>query len=102
MLTLAGMRARWVSFLSSFVGLGLGVTILATTGVVLLSSGPETPERFAAASVLVRSGEARRPAPPFDDGPRGRRNGRGGSRIVSRPCPESGASSRTARSTPRW
>ncbi|MFE5329875.1 ABC transporter permease [Embleya sp. NPDC056575] len=69
MLTLAGMRARWVSFLGSFVGLGLGVTILATTGVVLLSSGPETPERFAAAPVLVRSGEARQPAPPFDDGP---------------------------------
>ncbi|GAB7187360.1 hypothetical protein ATKI12_7191 [Kitasatospora sp. Ki12] len=55
MLSPATVRARWVSFLGTFVALGLGVTILAMTALVLASAEPEAPRRYAATRVVVRS-----------------------------------------------
>ncbi|MFJ6619384.1 FtsX-like permease family protein [Kitasatospora sp. NPDC091335] len=55
MLSLATVRTRWASFLGTFVALGLGVTILAMTALVLASAGPEVPRRYAATQVVVQS-----------------------------------------------
>ncbi|HEY9328861.1 MAG TPA: FtsX-like permease family protein [Streptomyces sp.] len=55
MLSLASVRQRWVSFIGTFTALCLGVTILCMTAMVLLSAGPEAPERYAGTEVLVQS-----------------------------------------------
>ncbi|MFE7525438.1 ABC transporter permease [Kitasatospora sp. NPDC057542] len=55
MLSLATVRARWASFLGTFVALGLGVTILAMTALVLASAEPEVPRRYAGTRVVVQS-----------------------------------------------
>ncbi|MFF5498088.1 FtsX-like permease family protein [Streptomyces aquilus] len=59
MLTLAlrTLRCRWTTFTGSFVALSLGVALLTVMGLTLASSldAPErTPERFAAAPVVVQ------------------------------------------------
>ncbi|MFP3989065.1 FtsX-like permease family protein [Streptomyces sp. E11-3] len=51
------LRTRWVTFVGSFVALGLGVGLIATMGLALASSldAPERgPERFATAPVVVK------------------------------------------------
>ncbi|MFH8616093.1 FtsX-like permease family protein [Streptomyces sp. NPDC017979] len=51
------LRARWVTFVGSFVALGLGVALIAVMGLVLASSldaPARGPERFAAAPVVVK------------------------------------------------
>ncbi|MFD8784979.1 FtsX-like permease family protein [Kitasatospora sp. NPDC059599] len=55
MLSLATIRKRWASFLGTFVALGLGVTILTMTALVLTSAEPEVPRRYAATQVVVQS-----------------------------------------------
>ncbi|MFI9824755.1 ABC transporter permease [Streptomyces sp. NPDC052013] len=72
MLTLAlrTLRARWTAFLGSFVALSLGVALLTATGLVLAASldAPERhPERFAAASVVVKGQDTLRVPTPVGD-----------------------------------
>ncbi|MFF2542393.1 FtsX-like permease family protein [Kitasatospora sp. NPDC058063] len=55
MLSLATVRARWTSLLGTFVALGLGVTVLAMTALVLTSAEPEVPRRYAGTRVVVQS-----------------------------------------------
>lgn len=55
MLTLATVRARWASFIGTFTALALGVALIATTLLVLVSAAPRLPERYAGSTVLVRS-----------------------------------------------
>lgn len=55
MLSLAAVRARWTSLLGTFVALGLGVTVLAMTALVLTSAEPEVPRRYAGTRVVVQS-----------------------------------------------
>nr|WP_203687304.1 FtsX-like permease family protein [Streptomyces sp. SID14515] len=60
MLALRGVRARWVTFVGSFVALALGVGLIAATGLALAATfdAPERgPERFAAAPVVVRAAD---------------------------------------------
>ncbi|BAU84278.1 ABC transporter permease [Streptomyces laurentii] len=57
-LTLRGMRARWVTFVGSFVALALGVGLIATTGLALAATfdAPERgTERFGGAQVVVQA-----------------------------------------------
>lgn len=55
MLALANVRGRWGSFAGSFATLVLGVTLIATTLLVYLAATPHTPERLAAAPVVVHA-----------------------------------------------
>lgn len=51
------LRARWVTFVGSFVALALGVALIASMGLALASSldAPDrAPERFAAAPLVVK------------------------------------------------
>ncbi|WP_037682761.1 FtsX-like permease family protein [Streptomyces griseus] len=55
-IALRTLRARWVTFVGSFVALSLGVALIAVMGLALASSqdAPERrPERFAAAPVVI-------------------------------------------------
>ncbi|MFJ9245551.1 ABC transporter permease [Streptomyces sp. NPDC101776] len=55
--TLHTLRARWVTFVGSFVALSLGVALIAVMGLALASSADapdRAPERFAAAPVVVK------------------------------------------------
>jgi putative ABC transport system permease protein len=66
-LTLCTLRARWVSFVGSFVALALGVALLTLTGLALAASldAPDrAPERFAAAPVVVRGQDTLRVPTP--------------------------------------
>ncbi|MFE4174543.1 ABC transporter permease [Streptomyces sp. NPDC056909] len=57
------LRARWVTFVGSFVALSLGVALIAVMGLALASSldAPERPpERFAAARVVVKGADTLR------------------------------------------
>ena len=59
-LVLQGIRTRWVTLAGSFLALALGVGIIATTGLALAATfeAPEqSPERFAAAPVVVRGAD---------------------------------------------
>ncbi|MEU9605637.1 FtsX-like permease family protein [Streptomyces sp. NPDC048057] len=54
---LHALRARWITFVGSFVALALGVALIAVMGLALASSldAPDRgPERFAAAPVVVK------------------------------------------------
>ena len=56
-LTLAGLRKRWVTLIGSFVALALGVGLLTTMGLALASTvdaPAQRPERLAGAPVVVR------------------------------------------------
>ncbi|MGW4230364.1 ABC transporter permease [Streptomyces sp. NPDC004980] len=64
---LRSMRARWVTFVGSFVALALGVGLIAMTGLALAATfdAPERgPERFAAAPVVVRASDTLRVTTP--------------------------------------
>ncbi|MFD5493093.1 FtsX-like permease family protein [Streptomyces sp. NPDC127091] len=72
MLTVAlhTLRTRWVTFLGSFVALSLGVALLTVMGLVLaasLDAPARTPERFAAAPVVVRGQDILRVPTPAGD-----------------------------------
>lgn len=72
MLTVAlhTLRTRWVTFLGSFVALSLGVALLTVMGLVLaasLDAPVRTPERFAAAPVVVRGQDTLRVPTPAGD-----------------------------------
>ncbi|MFF2729077.1 FtsX-like permease family protein [Streptomyces sp. NPDC058008] len=57
-LALQGMRARWATFVGSFIALALGVGLIATTGLTLAAtfSAPERgPERLVRAPVVVKT-----------------------------------------------
>ncbi|WP_255951839.1 ABC transporter permease [Streptomyces odontomachi] len=67
---LCTLRARWVTFVGSFVALSLGVALLAVMGLALASSldAPDRgPERFAAAPVVVRGVDTLRVSTPAGD-----------------------------------
>lgn len=69
-LALRSMRSRWVTFVGSFVALALGVGLIAMTGLALAATfdAPErSPQRFAAAPVVVRASETLRVATPVGD-----------------------------------
>ncbi|MFG2314930.1 FtsX-like permease family protein [Streptomyces tendae] len=55
MIGLATARERWSSFLGCFVAVALGVAVVTTSALVLLSDGTKVPERLAGAPVLVQS-----------------------------------------------
>ncbi|WP_411083883.1 FtsX-like permease family protein [Streptomyces sp. cmx-18-6] len=60
MLALHAVRARWITFVGSFVALALGVGLIAATGLALAATfdAPDRgPERFAAAPVVVRAAD---------------------------------------------
>ncbi|WP_460066574.1 FtsX-like permease family protein [Streptomyces sp. YKOK-I1] len=62
------LRARWAAFVGSFVALALGVGLLAVMGQALAASWDapvRTPERFAAAPVVVRGQDTLRVATPI-------------------------------------
>lgn len=62
---LRSMRTRWVTFVGSFVALALGVGLIAMTGLALAATfdAPKrTPERFAAAPVVVAPSDTLRVA----------------------------------------
>ncbi|MFF4832427.1 FtsX-like permease family protein [Streptomyces sp. NPDC001315] len=64
------LRARWVTFVGSFVALALGVALLAVMGLVLASSSAapdRKPERFAAAPVVVKGADTLRVPTPIGD-----------------------------------
>ncbi|MGW4545237.1 FtsX-like permease family protein [Streptomyces violaceorubidus] len=66
-LTLCTLRARWVTFVGSFVALALGVALLTVTGLALaasLDAPGRAPERFAAAPVVVRGQDTLRVPTP--------------------------------------
>ncbi|MFE7030557.1 FtsX-like permease family protein [Streptomyces sp. NPDC057621] len=61
------LRARWVTFVGSFVALSTGVALIAVMGLVLASSAdaPDRgPERFAAAPVVVKGMDTLRVSTP--------------------------------------
>ncbi|MET7680791.1 ABC transporter permease [Streptomyces sp. NPDC005423] len=65
--TFLTLRARWATFVGSFVALSLGVALIAVMGLALASSldAPERrPERFAAAPVVVQGRDTVRVATP--------------------------------------
>ncbi|QNP72158.1 ABC transporter permease [Streptomyces roseirectus] len=65
--TLAGLRARWVTFLGAFVALVPAVALLVVMGQAVAASlqAPErVPERFAAAPVVVRAQDTLRVPTP--------------------------------------
>ncbi|PPK71266.1 ABC transporter permease [Actinokineospora auranticolor] len=57
MLSVRTLRHRWVSLVGTFVALGLGVAILAMSGLVMSSARAKVPERYSGAAVLVASPE---------------------------------------------
>ncbi|WP_329210642.1 ABC transporter permease [Streptomyces sp. NBC_01708] len=62
---LRSMRTRWVTFVGSFVALALGAGLLAMTGLALAATfdAPDrSPERFAAAPVVVAPSDTLRVA----------------------------------------
>ncbi|MFJ1597724.1 ABC transporter permease [Streptomyces sp. NPDC088261] len=64
------LRARWTTFIGSFVALALGVGLIATMGLALAASldAPDRrPERFAAAPVVVRASDTLRVPTPVGD-----------------------------------
>jgi len=63
MLSMAILRNRWGGFVGTFVALALGVGLMATVAQVMLANEARTPERYAAAPVVVHSGGLERP--PF-------------------------------------
>ncbi|MEV5611875.1 FtsX-like permease family protein [Streptomyces sp. NPDC052225] len=66
MTALRTLRARWVTLVGSFVALALGVGIVAVMGFALDAAGREperAPERFRAASVVVRGDDAGQAVP---------------------------------------
>lgn len=69
-LTLSALRSRWTTFTGSFVALSLGVALLTVMGLALASSlgAPErSPERFAAAPVVVKGQDTLRVPTPIGD-----------------------------------
>ncbi|GEC08159.1 hypothetical protein SSP24_58140 [Streptomyces spinoverrucosus] len=67
---LSTLRTRWATFAGSFVALSLGVALLTVMGLALASSrdAPErTPERFAAAPVVVQGQDTLRVPTPNGD-----------------------------------
>lgn len=70
MLALRTLRSRWTAFIGSFVALSLGVALIAVMGLALASSldAPErTPERFAAAPVVVQGQDTLHVPTPIGD-----------------------------------
>lgn len=63
MLALATLRSRWGGFVGTFVALALGVGLIATVAQVMLANEARTPGRYAAAPVVVISGDPAQP--PF-------------------------------------
>ncbi|MER5749345.1 ABC transporter permease [Streptomyces sp. NPDC002088] len=64
------LRARWGTFVGSFVALALGVALLAVMGLVLASSSAapdRKPERFAAAPVVVKGADTLRVPTPIGE-----------------------------------
>ncbi|MFB7271335.1 ABC transporter permease [Streptomyces sp. NPDC056244] len=64
------LRARWVTFVGSFVALSLGVALIAVMGLALASSldaPAREPERFAAAPVVVKGADTLRVPTPVGD-----------------------------------
>ncbi|NUR51032.1 MAG: FtsX-like permease family protein, partial [Hamadaea sp.] len=55
MIATATIRGRISGFVGSFAALALGVTLLATSLLVYASAAPKTPERFAAAPLVVHA-----------------------------------------------
>lgn len=69
-IALRTLRARWVTFVGSFVALSLGVGLIAVMGLALASSrdAPEhRPERFAAAPVVVKGRDTLRVPTPIGE-----------------------------------
>jgi putative ABC transport system permease protein len=57
LLALQTLRVRWISFMSMFAALGLGVALIGAAFLVLFATStlpPQPPERFSAAQVVVR------------------------------------------------
>ncbi|MFD9411378.1 FtsX-like permease family protein [Streptomyces sp. NPDC059989] len=64
------VRARWVSFVGSFVALALGVGLIATMGLGLaatLEAPQRGPERFARAPVVVKGNDTLRVPTPIGE-----------------------------------
>ncbi|MFJ2646388.1 FtsX-like permease family protein [Streptomyces sp. NPDC087420] len=64
------LRARWTTFIGSFVALALGVGLIATMGLALAASldAPDRrPERFATAPVVVKASATLRVPTPIGD-----------------------------------
>ncbi|MER6344867.1 ABC transporter permease [Streptomyces sp. NPDC001595] len=64
------LRARWVTFVGSFVALALGVSLLTVMGLALAASADvpdRAPERFAAAPVVVKGQDTLRVPTPIGD-----------------------------------
>ncbi|MEV5704715.1 FtsX-like permease family protein [Actinoallomurus sp. NPDC052274] len=62
-IALATLKARWTAFAGAFVALALGVSIIATMGLVLAAAatGPHrSPQRFADVPAVVRAEPAKR------------------------------------------
>jgi len=55
MIALSTTRGRISGFAGTFAALALGVTLLATSLLVYASAAPQTPERFAAAPMVVHA-----------------------------------------------
>jgi putative ABC transport system permease protein len=55
MLSLATIKARWTSFIGTFVAVFLGVAILSMTGLVLMSADPVIPARYSGTHVVAQS-----------------------------------------------
>ncbi|GAA3771310.1 ABC transporter permease [Plantactinospora mayteni] len=53
MLSFAALRARWTGLLGPFIALCLGVALMSTTALILVSAQPRVPDRYAGAAVLV-------------------------------------------------
>ncbi|WP_436533543.1 FtsX-like permease family protein [Actinoplanes sp. HUAS TT8] len=74
-LTVSGLRARWATLVGAFVALGLGVALLAMTGLGLaatLDAPEQPPDRFATAPVVVRGDDELRVAGRIQTLPRPR------------------------------
>lgn len=67
---LRSMRTRWVTFVGSFTALALGVGLIAMTGLALAATfdaPARSPERFAAAPVVVAPSDTLRVATPVGE-----------------------------------
>lgn len=67
MLTTTTLRTRWTAFTGSFVALSLGVALIAVMGLALaatLDAHARSPERFAAAPLVVRGTDTLRVRTP--------------------------------------
>lgn len=74
MLTTTTLRTRWPAFTGSFVALSLGVALIAVMGLALaatLDAPTRSPERFAAAPLVVRGADTLRVGTP--NGPKTQR-----------------------------